>query len=83
MMHSNSQQIIIEPDSWQTEANDKDFWSYDLHPIDLAPFTEPVALFTKTVKTKITKIHNPVSFRSIEIFIFFQNIFYNIAKSTL
>lgn len=31
----------MEPDSWQMEANDNDFWSYDLHPIDLASFTEP------------------------------------------
>lgn len=75
MMHSNSQQINIEPDRWQTETNDKDFWSYDLHPIYLAPFTEPVALFTKILTTKIKQIYNPVSFRSIEIFIFFPKYF--------
>uniref|UniRef100_A0A8W8MIV0 PiggyBac transposable element-derived protein domain-containing protein n=1 Tax=Magallana gigas TaxID=29159 RepID=A0A8W8MIV0_MAGGI len=32
----------MEPDSQQTEANDDDFWSYDLHPVDIAPFTEQV-----------------------------------------
>lgn len=32
----------MEPDSWQKEANDNDFCSYDLYPIDLASFTEPV-----------------------------------------
>uniref|UniRef100_A0A8W8HZR8 PiggyBac transposable element-derived protein domain-containing protein n=1 Tax=Magallana gigas TaxID=29159 RepID=A0A8W8HZR8_MAGGI len=30
----------MEPDSQQTEATDDDFWSYDLHPVDIAPFTE-------------------------------------------
>ncbi|XP_062593965.1 piggyBac transposable element-derived protein 4-like [Saccostrea cucullata] len=32
----------IEADSQQTEAGEDDFWSYDLHPVDVAPFTEPV-----------------------------------------
>lgn len=32
----------MEPDSQQTEATDDDFWSYDLHPVDIAPFTEQV-----------------------------------------
>lgn len=62
------------------EANDKDFWSYDPHPKDLAPFTEPLALFTKTLTTKIKQIHNPVSFRSIEIFIFFKIFFTTLSK---
>lgn len=31
-----------ELDSQQTEATDDDFWSYDLHPVDIAPFTEQV-----------------------------------------
>lgn len=32
----------MEPDSQQSEATDDDFWSYDLHPVDIAPFTEQV-----------------------------------------
>lgn len=32
----------VEPDSQQTEANDDDFWSYDLHPVDIASFMEQV-----------------------------------------
>lgn len=34
------QQLSMEPDSQQTEANSDDIWSYDLHPLDIAPFTE-------------------------------------------
>lgn len=30
----------IEADSQQTEANNDDFWSSDLHPVDIAPLTE-------------------------------------------
>lgn len=32
----------MEPDSQQTEATEDDFQSYDLHPVDIAPYTEKV-----------------------------------------
>ena len=32
----------IEADSQQTDAQDAEFWSYDLHPVNVAPFTESV-----------------------------------------
>ena len=32
----------IEADSQQTDAQDAEFWSYDLHPVNVAPFIESV-----------------------------------------
>lgn len=32
----------MEPNNHQTEANDDNFWSYDLYPVNITPFTKPL-----------------------------------------